>query len=78
MNLNRSLRTYQKLKLYPIADTSGLKRLALAVSPPPADSKAVRGMALVELMVAIAVASVVGALGGAVIGIIYLIKWLGR
>jgi len=59
MNLNRSLRTYQKLKLYPIADTSGLKRLALAVSPPPADSKAVRGMALVELMVAIAVASLV-------------------
>jgi len=59
MNLNHSLRTYQKLKLYPIADTSGLKRLALAVSPPPADSKAVRGMALVELMVAIAVASLV-------------------
>jgi Tfp pilus assembly protein PilV len=59
MNLNRSLRTYQKLKLYPIADTSGLKRLARAVPPRPADSKAVRGMALVELMVAIAVASLV-------------------
>jgi prepilin-type N-terminal cleavage/methylation domain-containing protein len=57
MNLNRSLRTYQKLKLYPIADTS--KRLALAVSPLPADSKALRGMTLVEMMVAIAVGSLV-------------------
>jgi prepilin-type N-terminal cleavage/methylation domain-containing protein len=60
MNLNRSLRTYQKLKLYPIADTSsGLKRLALAASPLPANSKSVRGMTLVELMVAIAVGSMI-------------------
>jgi Tfp pilus assembly protein PilW len=59
MNLNRSLRTYQKLKLYPIADTSGRTRLALAASPLPTDSKAVRGMALVELIVAVAVGSLV-------------------
>jgi len=60
MNLNRSLRTYQKLKLYPIADTSsGLKRLALAASPLPAHSKSVRGMTLVELMVAVAVGSLI-------------------
>ena len=52
MNLNRSLRTSQKLKLYPMAGTSGLKALA-------ADSKALRGMTLVELMVAVAVGSLV-------------------
>jgi prepilin-type N-terminal cleavage/methylation domain-containing protein len=59
MNLNYSPRTNHKLKSYPIADTSGLKRLALAVSPLPAHSKALRGMTLVELMVAIAVGSLV-------------------
>jgi len=60
MNLNRSLRTYQKLKLYPIADTSsGLKRLALAASPLPAHSKALRGMTLVEVMVAVAIGSLI-------------------
>src|SRR6266508_255900 len=60
MNLNRSLRTYQKLKLYSIADTSsGLKRLALAASPLPAHSKSVRGMTLVEMMVAVAVGSLI-------------------
>jgi len=60
MNLNRSLRTYKKLKLYPIADTSsGLKRLALAASPLPAHSKALRGMTLVEVMVAVAVGSLI-------------------
>src|SRR5262245_5628398 len=55
MNLNRSLQTYQNLKLYPIVNTSNLKRLALA----PADSRAVKGMTLVELVVAVAVCSVV-------------------
>jgi len=59
MNLNRSLRTSQKLDHYPIAGTSGLKRSALAVSPLRADSKALRGMTLVELMVAVAVGSLV-------------------
>ena len=44
-----------------------------SLSPP--DEKRYRKF---KQMVAIAVASVVGALGGAVIGIIYLIKWLGR
>jgi len=44
-----------------------------SLSPP--DEKRYRKF---KLMVAIAVASVVGALGGAVIGIIYLVKWLGR
>jgi len=44
MKLNRSLRTDQKLKRYPLADTSGLK---------------IRGTTLVELMVAIAVGSVI-------------------
>jgi len=59
MNLNRSLRTSKKLNFYPIAGTSGLKRLTLAVSPLPAHSKALRGMTLVELMVAVAVGSLV-------------------
>jgi prepilin-type N-terminal cleavage/methylation domain-containing protein len=57
MNLNPSPRT-KKLKLYPIADTVRLKRLALDVSPPAA-SKAVRAMTLPELLVAIAVGSVI-------------------
>jgi prepilin-type N-terminal cleavage/methylation domain-containing protein len=55
----RTLRTYQKLKLYPIAGTSGLRRSALAVWPRPAHSKALRGMTLVELVVAVAVGSMV-------------------
>jgi hypothetical protein len=52
MKLNRTLRTYRKLKLYPIGGTSGLKAL-------PADSKALGGMTLVELTVAVAVGSLV-------------------
>ena len=44
-----------------------------SLSPP--DEKRYRKF---KLMVAVAVVFVVGALGGAVIGIIYLIKWLGR
>jgi len=59
MNLNLSTRTYHKLKLHPIADTSGLKQLALDASPLPANSKALRGMTLVELMVAVAVGSLI-------------------
>ena len=43
-----------------------------SLSPP--DEKRYRK---VKLMVAVALVFVVGALGGAVIGIIYLVKWLG-
>jgi hypothetical protein len=44
-----------------------------SLSPP--DEKRYRKF---KLMVAAVVISVVAAVGGAVIGIIYLIKWLGR
>ena len=48
------------LKPYPISDLSfGHKRLALTASPFPAHSKSVRGMTLVEMMVAIAVGSLI-------------------
>lgn len=59
MNLNRSLRTYDKPKRDPLADPSDLKQLALAASPLPAHSKSLRGMTLVEMMVAVAVASLI-------------------
>src|SRR6185503_11276675 len=59
MNLNPSSRTSPKLKRDPRADTSGLKPWAPATPPLPARSKALRGMTLVELMVAIAVASLI-------------------
>ena len=53
MNLNRSFRTYQKVKL----DPCGQKGLPRTVSPRPA--KAVRGMTLVETLMAVAVGSLV-------------------
>ena len=54
MKLNLSPRTYQKLKPYPMADTS-----SLAASPLPAHSKTLRGMTLVEMMLAIAVGTLI-------------------
>lgn len=54
MKLNLSPRTYQKLKPYPMADTA-----SLAASPLPAHSKALRGMTLVEMMLAIAVGTLI-------------------
>ena len=59
MNLNRSLQTYPKLNPDPIVGLSGLRRPVLGVSRRPADTKALRGMTLVELMVAVAVGSLV-------------------
>ena len=55
MNLNLSLRAYQKQKLHPIWARSTRKRLALTVCPAIADSRTIRGLTLPEMMVAIAV-----------------------
>lgn len=63
MNLNRFIQKNQKLMLFPIANTSDLKRRrALGLSPTPAHSKAVQAMTLVEMMVAILVGSLVMAI----------------
>lgn len=53
MQLNFSPQTCQKLKPYPMTNTSS------AASPLPAHSKALRGMTLVEMMVAVAVGSLI-------------------
>jgi len=59
MNLNLSTRAYKKMKLYPISPTSGLKQAALNLSTVPAGSKALKAMTLTELLVAVAVGSLV-------------------
>jgi len=47
------------MKTLPVDITSGRERLALTVSPVPAASQALRGIALPEMMVAVAVGSLV-------------------
>jgi len=47
------------MKTYPVGIASGLKRLALSLSPGPAGSRAARGMTLPEMMVAVGVGSII-------------------
>jgi prepilin-type N-terminal cleavage/methylation domain-containing protein len=59
MNLNLSTRAYKKMKLYPIYPASGPKQAALSRSTFPAGPRALRAMTLTELLVAVAVGSLV-------------------
>jgi Tfp pilus assembly protein PilV len=60
MHLNLSLQTLQKLKRDPIGDASDERRgMAVSISPRRAHSKGVQAMTLVELMVAVVIASLV-------------------